>query len=501
LSHAGERGAKDAQTRKEEFAMKRNTLYAAIVFLVLAFVITPAHAGSVANPTVTGPIPVNVPFQNPSHDYPQLATNVDLVSYGYIEQEFFFEGNANYYDMPVDANGIGMTGTVIGSAPYKSRMIVRRPVCPKAFNGVVIVEWFNVTPGYNWDIMWMSTADLLMREGYAYVGVSAQRVGVQGAPAPGALPTGLTYWSPVRYGTLDVTAGGSFTRDELSYDIFSQAVQAVKKPQGVDPLGGLHAKIIIATGVSQSEVYLARYYNSVQPIANVIDGFYLCLGGGDKLRTDIPTKAWKFQTEDDLIAIGAAGSRQDDSDHLRRWEIAGASHVSYELNLARIPLLVRDNLPLPNPSTCVKQPAMSHIPTSHAMKAVYGHLVAWIIKGTRPPKAPLIELTSISPPVVARDELGNALGGLQLSQFAVPLATNTGENSGGGFCYLYGSYTPFDQATLDSLYHNHHSYVEEVVRVDHYNLKKGYIVEIDAIANRETAEQSNIGKYRCSGIW
>ena len=312
--------------------MKRNTLYAAIVFLVLAFVITPAHAGSVANPTVIGPIAVNVPLGDPSHDYPQLATNADLVSYGYIEQEFFFEGNANYYNLPVDANGIGMTGTVIGSAPYKSRMIVRRPVCPKAFNGVVIVEWFNVTPGYNWDIMWMSTADLLMREGYAYVGVSAQRVGVQGSS-----PTGLTYWSPARYGTLDVTAGKVFTHDELSYDIFSQAVQAVRKPQGVDPLGGLHAKIIIATGVSQSEVYLARYYNSVRPIVDVIDGFYLCLGGSDKLRTDIPTKAFKFNTEDDLIALGAAGSRQDDSDHLRRWEIAGASHVSYELNQARPP--------------------------------------------------------------------------------------------------------------------------------------------------------------------
>ncbi len=468
--------------------MKRNTVYAATLFLVLAFVITPAHAGSAANPTVIGPIAVNVPLGDPSHDYPQLATNVDLASYGYIEQEFFFEGNANYYNMPVDANGIGMTGTVIGSAPYKSRMIVRRPVSPKAFNGVVIVEWFNVTPGYNWDIMWMSTADLLMREGYAYVGVSAQRVGVQGPP------NGLKYWGPARYGTLDVTAAGTLTHDELSYDIFSQAVQAFRNPQGVDPLGGLPAKVIIATGVSQSEVYLARYYNSVRPIVDVIDGFYLCLGGSDKLRTDIPTKAWKFNTENDLVALGAAGSRQDDSDQLRRWEIAGASHVSYELNQARLPLLVRDGLPLPNTTTCVKQPAMSHIPTSHALKAVYGHLVAWITKDTPPPTAPLIELTSVSPPVVMRNELGNALGGIQLSQLAVPLATNTGVNSGTGFCYLYGSYTPFDQATLDYLYPNHGSYVSKVAHSDNYNLAQGYILEFDANADKEEAAHSSIGK-------
>lgn len=476
--------------------MKRNTLYAAILFLVLAFVVTPAHAGSVANPTVIGPIAVNVPLGDPSHNYPQLATDPGIASNGYIEQEFFFQGNANYYNLPVDANGIGQTGTVIGSAPYKTRMIVRRPACPEAFNGVVILEWVNVTPGYNWDFMWMESSQFLMRKGYAYVGVSAQRVGVQGSS-----PTGLTYWCPARYGTLDVTAGGSFTHDELSYDIFSQAAQAIRKPQGVDPLGGLHAKIIIAIGCSQSDVYLVQYYNGVQPLVNVIDGFYLVQGGSLKLRTDIPTKAFKVNTENDLLAIGAQLARQPDSNHLRSWEVAGTSHVSYDINQTRIPFLVRDGLPLPNATTCVKQPAMSRIPTSRVFNAIYGHLVAWITKGIPPATAPLIELTSVSPPVAARNELGNALGGIQLSQLAVPLATNTGANSGSGFCILYGSYTPFDEATLESLYHNHDSYVDKVVHVDNYNLEKGYIVEFEANADNEQADQSNIGKHRCSGIW
>jgi hypothetical protein len=343
--------------------------------------------------------------------------------------------------------------------------------------------------------MWMSSADLLMREGYAYVGVSAQRVGVQ------VSPSGLTYWSPTRYGTLDVTAGGSFTHDELSYDIFSQAAQAIRHPQGVDPLGGLRAKIIIATGVSQSQGYLVHYYNSVHPIADVIDGFYLFLGIGGKLRTDIPTKVFKVNTENDVLFLGEAAARQDDSNHLRTWEVAGESHVNYDVNQTRIPFLVRDGLPLPNTSTCVKQPTMSRVPVSHVLNAVYGHLVAWIRRGTPPSTAPRIELTSVSPPVAARNELGNALGGIQLSQLAVPLATNTGVNSGPGFCFLYGSYTPFDQATLDSLYHNHDSYVDKVAHVDHYNLEKGYILEIDANADIEAAEQSNIGKHRCSGIW
>jgi hypothetical protein len=51
--------------------------------------------------------------------------------------------------------------------------------------------------------------DHLVRAGYAYVGVSAQRVGVQVPPG------GLTAWSPGRYGSLDVTDNGTITDDSL----------------------------------------------------------------------------------------------------------------------------------------------------------------------------------------------------------------------------------------------------------------------------------------------
>ena len=83
---------------------------------------------------------------------------------------------------------------------------------------MVLVEWVNVTSGYNLDVHWQASREYLTRHGYAYVGVSAQRVGVQQAPY------GLTVWSPTRYGTLDVTAGGTITDDSLSYDIFSQCL-------------------------------------------------------------------------------------------------------------------------------------------------------------------------------------------------------------------------------------------------------------------------------------
>lgn len=112
------------------------------------------------------------------------------------------------------------------------------------------MEWQNVTAGFDFDAGWDLSHDNIIRRGYAWVGVSAQRVGVH-QPV-----TGLKAWSPNRYGALDVTQGGAILDDALSYDIFSQAAQAVRSPMGVDPMGGLHVEQVFASGGSQSAARL-----------------------------------------------------------------------------------------------------------------------------------------------------------------------------------------------------------------------------------------------------
>ena len=138
----------------------------------LAVAVSPAEA-AVPDPIVTGPIPANAPPGDPSHDYPLLATALDLASLGYVEEEYFFSGTANRYDLK--------TATIVSTGhPYKSRLIVRRPTSPEKFNGTVLVEWANVSSGFCNDRMFQLSQDHLLRAGYAYVGVCAQRVGVHG---------------------------------------------------------------------------------------------------------------------------------------------------------------------------------------------------------------------------------------------------------------------------------------------------------------------------------
>ncbi|MCM3768289.1 alpha/beta hydrolase domain-containing protein [Neobacillus niacini] len=445
-------------------------------------------ASNVSNPVVTGPIPSS-PLGDPSHNYPQLATSIDLDKYGYIEEEFFFEGKAARYST---AQAYEIANPISTDHPYKSRMLVRRPASPEKFNGKVIVEWLNVTSGYNLDAMWMSSYDHFLREGYAYVGVSAQRVGVHQGDKAGEPTSGLRAWSPVRYASLDVTDGGKVVDDGLAFDIYSQAAQAVLHPVGVNPLGNLKPEMMIAAGASQSESYLVRYYNKIHPLTNIFDGYMMYLGTGNKLRTDLDTKVIKVNTENDLITLGEVAARQDDSNVLRTYEVAGASHVGGGSDY-RTNILIRDHLPVADISVCQK-PALSRVPTGYVVNAAYEHLVRWIEDGIAPPKGERIKVQSTSPVVIARDSNGNALGGIRLPQHAVPTATNTGMNSGGGFCYLFGSHEPFSAEKLKSLYRNHGSYVSAVTQAANDVIKQGFLLKEDAKKIREEAAQSKVGK-------
>jgi len=441
-----------------------------------------ATMAQVALPEVTGPIPpVGSPGTDVTRNYPQMASapNFDLESRGYVEEEFFFGGAATRYQTSSTSDG-----EVISTGhPYKSRLLVRRPRDAAKFNGIVIVEWMNVTPGYNFDVHWILSREYLTREGYAWVGVSAQRVGVQGSP------NGLTSWSPVRYASLDVTAGGQITNDSLSYDIFSQAGQAIRKSSNLDVLGGHRPHLLLAVGASQSATFLTRYYNSIQPLHQVFDGFLLAVGGGP-FRTDLKTKLLRINSEVEIVG-NQARFRQPDTNVFRSWEMAGASHLDYWFVMFRNGIQSRDALGTPT-FTCGLEP-LSHVDNKYVMNAGYKQLADWV-RFNRPPSiAQPIELTSVSPTVIPRDQNGLVLGGIRLAAVDVPIATNTGANTGPAFCTLYGSHTPFPASKLAQLYPSHADYVQAVKHVTQRNVREGFVLQEDAKEIIEKANNSAVG--------
>jgi hypothetical protein len=447
---------------------------------------------------VTGPIPATVPPGNAAHDYPFFSSDVDLAAFGYVEEEFFFAGTANAYNIST-ANPPGTATVVPGSATaYKTRMVVRRPQSASDFNGTVVMEWQNVSATYDLDATWVVSAEHFLRRGYVWIGVSAQRAGVH------SVPYGLKSWSPGRYATLNVPL--TAPPDALSYDIFSQAAQAVGQPQGVDPLGGLVPKALIAVGASGAANFLVQYYNAVHPLADVFDAFVIISPTmGRLLRTDLDVKVWKFLTETDVAgniqAKSEAFIRQPDTDHMRTWEVAGAAHLGYQPAEALEPLQVRDSVPVTmDRGAFCDLPAFSRIPLVYVGNALYDHIADWVRYDVPPPHAPLIEVDALGSQIstLKRDAFDNALGGIRLSQHAVATATNTGINLNSAvpldFCRVFGTYVPFTEAVLADLYRNHGSYVSKVARTTEQNLMAGFIVVEDAETTVTDAATSGIGK-------
>jgi hypothetical protein len=445
---------------------------------LISIALRPPTTGG-GTPTVTGPVALTTALRDPGHGYPYNSTPMDLARQGYVEEEFLVSGTANRYNTPV-----GEIGSVIdGGHPYRTRLVVRRPKSASRFNGTAVVEWYNVSQGHDGEYDWFQSMDHLVRSGYAWVGVSNQAVGVNS----------LRAWSPKRYGTLDVTEGGTIVGDALSYDIFTAAALAVRGKASEDVTGGLKVARLIAVGHSQSAGRLYTYFHSVHPLIPAAYDAVILHGGGGKVRPDLNVKVFKFLDETDVP--GQANSRQPDSATYRQWEVAGTSHLNAQFSraMAGIGLRVSGMSPVEGspsidgptisggagngapgngdgaanagPTGGCEKPPFSRIPSHYALDAALDHTARWIKDGTPPPSAPPVEIKEAPPGevpasgvradgaaagraiaagrgraagasagprwVVVRDEWGNAAGGIRLSQHSVPTATNTGVNTGG----------------------------------------------------------------------
>src|SRR5579863_3519839 len=91
-------------------------------------------AGASCKPTIlTGPI-------TGGGGTPFTTALLDLSAMGYVEEEYFLEGDATAYDWQTSPGEDGPWSTkTTGTAHYKTRFLVRRPTDPGRFNGSVFV--------------------------------------------------------------------------------------------------------------------------------------------------------------------------------------------------------------------------------------------------------------------------------------------------------------------------------------------------------------------------
>jgi hypothetical protein len=462
----------------------RLTLALSVLLLASLFAVTSAASAAYENvptPTIEGPIAVT------PTSHPFLATEIPLEQYGYTEQEYFISGTGYTYST---SGAVNVTGTKIvtggpngnGTYPFKTRIVVRRPINPADFNGKVIVEWQNVTAGYDLEANWFSDPYNIIKNGYAYVTVDAQNVGVNYLKKT---------FNPERYGTLEVGP----SNDALSYDIFGSALKAVRGDGvGPEPLGSLTPEInkVVASGESQSCGRLVTYYNKVAPLQQIADAYLLTVCT-EAVRTDRPEKVLR------IIIEFEKKNEQTEAEYptnpsLRHWEAAGGSHVPFMAAANWSGPVERDVGP--DIADCTGKPVLSRVQWPYLIDAGTKELIEWAEGGSPPPAAPRGEY--VNSKTLKRNSLGIALGGVRLPDVEVPTGVNLAENSAApapnpypdsAFCVLLGQYRPFSQETLAGLYSNYGEYVEKV-ETDAQKLEvEGFILPEDVSRIVDAAEE------------
>jgi Alpha/beta hydrolase domain len=486
-----------------------------LVFLVLLsslLLIAASEPASTVNvPTVTGPI-------TGGKGTPTLiSTTIDLAEFGYTQEEYFIEGTATAYtsDVPLSSDGL-WTVRPQSSEPYKTRIVVYRPKNAKKFDGTVFVAWDNVSAGFETAPDWGSGHNAALREGAAWIAVATQAIGVQGGQTiiGQTAPGGLRASDPDRYGSL------AHPGDNYSYDIFSQAGVVARSTTSPAVLGRLKVKRVIAVGESLSAFRLVTYIDAVQPIAHVFDGFLVhsrngrgsslssaplapipAPAGAALIRADLDVPVLQLLTESDLTILGAYPARQPDTKLLRTWEVAGTSHADFyqgpvgfgDVGDGKAEQMMLDVGAANGGSLQCAQP-INYGPQHLVLNSVLEHLNRWVIDGVAPPKAQSIDMTAGPPPLINRDEHGNALGGIRTPVVDVPTATLRGDgNAGATFCFLFGNTVPFDSATLAALYPTHKAYVTKFNKSTDAAVKAGFLMPADAKNLKAAAAATTIG--------
>ena len=451
-----------------------------------AISLQPPPAGAAQAVTVTGPT------TGGQQGLPFSAPTIDLDEYGYVAEEFFLDGSASAYRLQPGSehrpDGRWQTQREAETVPYRTRILVVRPTDGTPFNGTVIVHWQNVTAGY--ELGSVNGGEIL--RGYAWVGVSAQSVGVNGFPGPEA--AGLRQWDAERYDSL------SHPGDAYSYDIFTQAARTVGPDRSkltTDPMGGLDVERLVAAGASQSASRLRTYINGVHPIEKVFDGYipYIDFAspvpfegdrGGSRrrnrtstrIREDLGVPVFVVNSETEIQAYFPA--RQPDTDTFRFWEVSGTSHVT----VAREAVATTGGMESPN--------WLSYTPV---YSAALRHMHLWLTEGTPPPVMSPIETTTgdDNRVTVKRDQRGNALGGVRLPAFAVPSSEHRGSGTrvagGNRFAFLYGYSREFTAEELAELYTSRDVFLEKYDRALEVAVKSGVVLPEEAPGMLEVAEE------------
>jgi hypothetical protein len=410
---------------------------------------------------------------------------------GYVEAELAVSGTARAWTsadpvLPSDGRFVLEQGS---PADYRTRIVVHRPADPAAASGVVALEWLNVSSGADAAPSWGFLAPEIVRRGHVWVGVSAQKAGIETAPAlvdvGGVDLRGLRQVDPERYGDLHHPG------DAWSYDLFTSVARALRNGAPGSPLADVEVTRLVAVGESQSAYTLTTYLNGVQPHEGALDACLVHSRGGPaapldgpdgridldagrhdppvRIRDDLHIPVLVLETETDVLGhLNYLPARQDDHERFRLWEVAGTAHADRSL--------VGDFESVLGCDTPVNRGQQRFV-----VRAALAHLVDW--DDTTVPRADRLSVVDGAEGRARYevDDAGNVIGGVRTPCVDVPTDQLSGLAAPGAnrVCMLFGRTVTLPEQELRRRYPSRDDYVDEYTAATDAAIAAGVVLAED----------------------
>src|SRR5580693_4162731 len=349
---------------------------------------------------VAAPIPTAVEVTGPGAFFETFMDNWDDI------KKVQIPAADTYAKFNYEAREYFVSGTTSSGAPYKTRIVVRKPKDNAKFNHLILAE--SMHPSGN---PWV----------FHFAQIYAMTTGVIGLEVLTTTPAGLAAANQERYKDLVVPNGAA-------NDILAQVGALIKSNHKDNPISGLGVRKMILAGSSASAGVAQNYLTNAhmtQRLADmrpIYDGFMPTSANGQIPVLDVPTILVPTMRE----TFAGNGTTQPDNEKLRVYEFAGMAHIDSRVAGGYYP------------DPC-KYP-ISRYPMGAEMSVALDKLFAWVDKGIVPPHADrfYVDFNPDNKPkldhekgsLLALDELGNVKGGIRNTYVDVPVKSFHVPNEG-----------------------------------------------------------------------
>ena len=420
---------------------------------------------------VVAPIPTAVEVTGPGEFFETFMDDWDDV------EKIQIPAKDTYAKFHYEVREYFISGVTSAGAPYKTRIVIRKPTDNARFNGLILAE--SMHPSGN---PWV----------FHFTQVYAMTTGVIGMEVLTTTPAGLAAANPARYQDLVVPNGAA-------NDILAQAGALIRSDHRDNPLLGLPVRKMILAGSSASAAvaqnYLANAHMALRlaGMKPIYDGFMPTSANGQIPAIDVPTILVPTMRE----AFRGSGTAQPDNDKLRVYEFAGMAHIDSRVAGAYYP------------DPC-KAP-ISRYPLGSEMAVALDKLFAWVDKGVAPPHADrfYVDFNPDNKPEIDRDkgslfaldQFGNVKGGIRNTYVDVPVKSfhvpdepadprisnphytiaarrTAGADPDAQLCGLANFEIPLSKDQLKKLYKNPQDYARKVAQRYDELVKQGWALPV-----------------------